>query len=399
MTRIARLLALALALAALATPAAAQDAERRRGFSITITQPANQEPVLGKTKIAATLEIPEAADLDRVEFVVGESVVFVDREAPFECFHDFGKESKSWIVRAIAYHRAGMNVTDAIVTRKLNFGEVTEVNRVILWVSVTDKNEAFVSNLERSQFEVLENGKPQKLVDFYREERPITMAILLDSSGSMHEMLKEVHVAAASFVDTLRDQDTALVIDFDDRVFLIQDLTSDREALRQAVTSTEAIGGTAIFDALHASYRKLGKIEGRKAIILLSDGDDTSSQFAFKRILEQAKSDNTMIYAIGLGSGVGSEGRGVMKDFAEYTGGRAFFVNKASELAGVYAQIADELRNQFYLTYATSVEALDGRWVPIEVKVSNPSLKVRARKGFFAVPRGNGGATQPPPAR
>jgi Ca-activated chloride channel family protein len=157
------------------------------------------------------------------------------------------------------------------------------------------------------------------------------------ASGSMRDAMPEVHQAAAGFVETLRPQDKALVIDFDDRVFLIQDLTSDHPLLKEAVSSTEALGSTALYDALHAAFRKLRGIEGRKAIVLLSDGDDTSSQLAYDRILEEAKAQGVLLYGIGLGD----VRKSVLKELSDVTGGRAFFVPKASGLADVYRKIAD----------------------------------------------------------
>jgi Ca-activated chloride channel family protein len=217
------------------------------------------------------------------------------------------------------------------------------------------------------------------------------MAIVLDSSGSMRDALPDVHQAAASFVETLRPQDRALVIDFDDRVFLLQDLTSDQTLLKEAVKSTEALGSTALYDALHAAFRKLRGIEGRKAIVLLSDGDDTSSQFAYSRILEEAKAQGVMLYGIGLGE----VRKSVLKEFSETTGGRAFFVSKASQLAEVYREIAEELRQQYYLSYSTTNKVWDGRFIKLAVKSKNSDWSVRARRGYFAVRGGGGGAPAP----
>ena len=384
-TRRPRLLALAatgcLALAAAAGLALAQDAQQRRGFSVKITEPVMEEVVVGKTRIAAEVKIDDERLLDRVEFIVGDKIVFVDREAPFEYWHDFGEEQRSWIIRAVAWHKEGVSVSDVTVTRKAGFVSVEEVNRVVLWVSATDKDGNFITDLAREDFRVFEDDHEQKLIDFYVETRAITMAILIDASGSMRDTIKEVHRAAGAFVDTLRDIDRALVIDFDDNVFLIQELTGDRAALREAITSTEPMGATSLYDALHASYRKIGSIEGRKAVILLSDGEDTSSLFSYKRVLDEAKSSNTMIYAIG----VGSPDKGVLNEFAQVTGGKAFFVDKADELSAVYQRIADELRNQYYLTYSTSNEDWDGHWIKIRVDNLRQGIKVRSRSGYFAV--------------
>ncbi len=380
-----RRVVLAFLVLALTAPATAQDAERRRGFSIHIINPTADEFVLGRTKIHAEVNAEVPADVDRVEFLVKNKVVFVDREPPYECVHDFGEESKAWVIRAVLYHREGFSVSDVVVTRKITIEAYEEVNRVILWVTVTDKSDGLVANLTKENFTVFEDGVQQTIRDFMLEDRPITMAIVLDSSGSMRDAMPEVHQAAAGFVTTLRPEDKALVIDFDDRVFLIQELTSDQALLKEAVTSTEALGSTAIYDALHAAFRKLRGIEGRKAIVLLSDGDDTSSQLAYSRILEEAKAQSVLIYGIGLGD----VRKSVLKELAEMTGGRSFFVAKASQLADVYRKIADELRQQYYLSYSTTNSKWDGRFIKLEVKSKNPDWSVRARRGYFAV-RGGG---------
>jgi Ca-activated chloride channel family protein len=382
-----RRLALAFLVLTLTTASHAQDAERRRGFSIHITTPTAEEFVLGRTKIHAEVQAEVPADVDRVEFLVRDKVIFVDREAPYECVHDFGEESKAWVIRAVLYHVEGFSVSDVVVTRKITIEAYEEVNRVILWVTVTDKSDAPVADLTKENFTVTEDGVPQTIREFQLEDRPITMAIVLDSSGSMRDSMTDVHQAAAGFVETLRPQDKALVIDFDDRVFLIQELTSDQPALKEAVTSTEALGSTALYDALHAAFRKLRGIEGRKAIVLLSDGDDTSSQLAYDRILEESKAQSVLIYGIGLGD----VRKSVLKELAEMTGGRSFFVAKAKELSEVYRKIADELRKQYYLSYSTTNTKWDGRFIKLEVKPKNPDWTVRARRGYFAV-RGGGGA-------
>lgn len=376
-----RRLLLSVLLVAIALPAAAQDAERRRGFAIRIVSPEPDTFVVGRTNIRAEVRAETPGDVDRVEFLVKDKVIYVDREPPYECVHDFGEESKAWVIRAVLYHREGFSVSDVVVTRKLTIESFEEVNRVILWVTVTDRSDRLVGDLTQDNFTVFEDGTQQTIRDFVLEDRPITMAIVLDSSGSMRDAMPEVHQAGAAFVETLRPQDKALVIDFDDKVFLLQELTADQAALKIAVTSTEALGSTALYDALHAAFRKLRGIDGRKAIVLLSDGDDSSSQFAFERILEEAKAESVLLYAIGLGD----VRKSILKDLAETTGGRAFFVGKASQLADVYRKIAEELRRQYYLSYSTTNKVWDGRFIKLEVKSKNPDWSVRARRGYFAV--------------
>ena len=178
-----------------------------------------------------------------------------------------------------------------------------------------------------------------------------------------------------------------MVIDFNDQVFLLQDTTTDKGALKAAITSTAALGDTALYDALYASFRRLRGIQGRKAIILLSDGEDTASKFSYKRVLDEAKLADIIIYSIGLGtSALDIDLRRVLKTLSEETGGRAYFPDNVGELEGVYDAIAEELKNQYYITYEPTNTVWDGRWRKIEVEVA-PGIEVdlRARKGYYGV--------------
>ena len=276
------------------------------------------------------------------------------------------------------------------MTRKLPFVDTSQVNRVLMWVTATDKDDRLVMDLTLDEFEVWEDGKrvplDGKFARFTREERPLTMAMLLDTSGSMLERLRPVHDASEAFVRALRPIDQAMVIDFDDNVFLVQDSTKDKDEIVSALRSTEALGGTAMFDALAASYRKLGEVQGRKAVLLISDGDDTSSQFSYNRVLDEARANDALVYAIGIGGGVS---RKPLKQLAESTGGRAFFVSDAEELGEIYERIIQELGNQYFLSYPTLTQTWDGRWVKLKVDCKRSGIDVRSRKGFFAVkPKG-----------
>jgi VWFA-related protein len=267
-----------------------------------------------------------------------------------------------------------------------------QVNRVVLYATAREDGgeRRFVIDLKREDMALQEDGAGQEIVDFYIEERPITLAVILDSSGSMESALSTVHAAASRFVEGLGEEDQALVIDFDEKVFLLQSLTTNKKALHNAITSTSALGGTALYDALHASYRRIRGIEGRKAIILLTDGDDTASKFSFKRILDEAKISDVIIYPIGLRTSVlDLDLRHVLKTLAEQTGGRAYFPDKVSELQGVYEEINRELKSQYYITYEPSNGTWDGRWREIELKAPGKDVEIRTRRGYYAVRKTN----------
>ena len=368
----------------------APEVRSRKGFSIKITNPLNNDFRYGRSEIEAEVKSSDPGAVEKVEFLVDDKLIFIDTESPYRCVFDFGTEPRSWVIRAVAYHREGVTVSDQVILKRVILNYAVSVNRVILYATaLSDKSgRHFVVDLKRDDLVLEEDGVKQQIVDFYREERPVTLAVVSDSSGSMQAAMKTVHAAASRFVDALGPEDKALVIDFDDKVYLLQDVTGNKNDLRVALTSTNALGGTALYDALYASYRKLKGIDGRKAIILLSDGDDTSSKFSFRRVLDEAKINDYIIYTIGLGTSVMDlDLRHVLRSLSEETGGRAYFPDKVEELQGVYEEIAAELKSQYYITYEPTNTTWDGRWRKIKLTVPGKNADIRTRSGYYAVRR------------
>ena len=380
--RVVCLLVASTFLAAAVIPARADVA--RGNFSVRITNPPPGDFVLGRATITAEVNTDEPRFVAKVEFYVDDKLIYIDKEPPYELVYEFGDDPRSFVLRAEAYHVDNVVVSDTTVTRRLVIHYKLGIERIILNATAIDKDGTFLLDLTRDDFTLLEDKATQQILDFYLEERPITLALILDTSGSMHQAIGGTQRAAAGFVDTLQEGDRALVIDFDSKVFLLQNLTDDKEALKQAVDSTYADGGTAIYDALHAAFRLLNAEDGRKAIILLTDGDDNQSQFSFKRILEAARTSDVIIYGIGLGTGVRT---GPLRELAKETGGRAFFPGKVEKLAEVYEQVARELRSQYYLTYASSNKTAEGEYRKITLKSNRPGVEIRTRRGYYAVPR------------
>ena len=177
-----------------------------------------------------------------------------------------------------------------------------------------------------------------------------------------------------------------MLVEFNEKVFMLSDLSNDRDHLKRLINSMKALGGTAIYDAVHVTLRRLRRHEGRKAIVILSDGEDTLSTLDYKKVLEEAKADDVTIYGIALGAGFGDlSAKGRLKELSEQTGGRAYSANKVSQLEGIYTKIAEELRSQYALTYTSDNDRFDGRWIPIKVEAKSKALEVRARKGYFAL--------------
>jgi len=366
----------------------APEVKSRRGFSIAITNPVMNDFRYGRSEIEVDVKASDPAATEKVEFYVDDKLIFIDTEPPYRCVFDFGTEARSWVIKATAFHREGLTVSDQVILRKVIINYAVQVNRVILYSTAMSQkdNKKYVLDLEKKDMVLEEDGVKQEIIDFYREERPVTLAVVSDSSGSMQAAMPIVHNAASRFIDTLGAEDKALVIDFDDKVYLLQDVTSDKKDLRLALTSTNALGGTALYDALYASYRKLKGVDGRKAIILLSDGDDTASKFSFRRVLDEAKINDILIYSIGLGTGMlDVDLRRVLKSLAEETGGHAYFPDKPDELEAVYREISLELKSQYYATYEPQNTTWDGRWRKIRLTAPGRDVEMRTRSGYYAI--------------
>lgn len=372
-----------------ASPPAAQEVQKRKGMEIRITEPTDGEFRYGKSEIAAEVIAQDPEKIDRVEFFADNVLIFIDQEPPYRCIFDFGQEPKSWILKAVAHHKTGVTVTDTVITRRVAINYRVEVDRILLSAVVTRKDhpEKGLPDFSREDFVLLEDGIPQQVLEFSQERRPLTLALLIDTSGSMIPAMKMVHDAATTCVESLRDEDQVAVIDFDSNVFLLSGFTTDRAISKSSIQSTFADGGTALYDALNASYRLLADISGPNAIILLSDGEDTDSRLTLDRVIEHAKTSDTIVYSIGLGTGMLDVGlRGTLKELSEATGGRAFFPDNLNELENVYRRIANELTNNRYqLAYSPRNTDWNGDWRKVSLAIRIKGFRVRTRRGYYAV--------------
>ena len=271
------------------------------------------------------------------------------------------------------------------------------VDVVSLNVTVTDRGARFVTDLSRESFRVYEDGVLQDITYFARQQLPIALALLVDTSASMDEEMATAQEAAIGFAQRLNPDDLAEIVDFDSRVDVLQTFTNDIEQLERAIRQTSAGGSTSLYNALYISLKEIGKaplrVEDvrREAIVVLSDGEDTSSLVTFEEVLDLAKRSETAIYTIGLkvdesGSGF-READFVLRQLAQETGGRAFFPDDANDLAGIYEQISDELSNQYSLGYISANPLRNGRWRRIVVRVDRDDVFARTKQGYFG-PKG-----------
>jgi Ca-activated chloride channel homolog len=270
------------------------------------------------------------------------------------------------------------------------------VDVVSLNVTVTDGMNHYVTDLEPAEFSVFEDGVKQNITFFNRRQQPIALSLLLDSSASMEQHMATLQVAATNFVKRLKPSDIAQVIDFDSRVEIRQAFTGNQADLEAAIRQTVAGGSTSLHNAIYIALRELRKVRAvneedvrRQALIVFSDGEDTSSLVSFEEVLDLAKRSETAIYAIAL-RGNDQQAKGfreaefVLRTLARETGGRAFFPLKVEDLAGVYTQIADELASQYTIGYISQNPKRDGAWRRLVVQAARPSLTSRTKNGYYA---------------
>ncbi|MBI4477794.1 MAG: VWA domain-containing protein [Acidobacteria bacterium] len=265
-------------------------------------------------------------------------------------------------------------------------------------MTATNQSGHYVTDLAAQDFQVFEDGVKQELVFFSHSDFPVALSLLIDTSASMEEKLSIAQQAAINFVLRLRPQDLASVIDFDSRVEVVQPFTTTVADLEKAIRGTSAGGSTALHNALYISLKELRKMVGasagadevrRQAIVVLSDGEDTSSLVSFEEVLELAKRSETAIYTIGLksrefGQRGFKEAEYVLRTLSQETGGRYFSPNRIEDLNGVYEKIREELSSQYLVGYASKNSKRDGAWRRIVVRVGRDNVTARTKLGYYA---------------
>jgi Ca-activated chloride channel homolog len=271
------------------------------------------------------------------------------------------------------------------------------IDVVSLNVTVTDTGNRYLRDLDAADFAVFEDGVQQELTFFTRMQVPVALALLIDTSASMEYTLGTAQEAAIGFARRLGPDDVAQVIDFDSRVQIRQTFTNDLDLLEQAIRQTSAGGSTSLYNAIYISLKELKKMQmrspeeiRRQAIVVLSDGEDTSSLVGFDEVLDLAKRSETAIYSIGLRSREAHFSRGfkeaefALRQMAQETGGRWFFIDHVSDLANVYTKISEELASQYTLAYVPKNARRDGAWRRVVVRVQRPNATARTKQGYFA---------------
>jgi VWFA-related protein len=266
-----------------------------------------------------------------------------------------------------------------------------EVDEVTLHATVVDDHFKPITGLDKKDFVVYEDGKPQKITFFRNEDIPVALGIVIDNSGSMRDKRPQVNAAAINLVKASNPQDQVFVVNFNEEYFLDQDYTGSVPKLKDALERIESRGGTALYDAVVASsdhLKKSGALE-KKVLLVVTDGEDNASRESLEQALRRLEEQNgPTVYTIGiLGEEHGKRARRALREMAEDTGGVAFFPKDLSEVEAITTQIAHDIRNQYTIQYKPTTPQSVGGYRTVKVEAQAPGykrLQVRTRSGYYA---------------
>ena len=256
---------------------------------------------------------------------------------------------------------------------------------VSLFATVLDAQNRLVPDLTQDDFQILDNDKPQKLTVFQSENQPITVVVMLDTSGSMTASIQLLKAAAEQFIMRLLPEDKGAVGAFNDKIELSAQFSNDRDQLVTEVRDLDFGNGTRLFDGIAEGLNQLQGVDGRKVVLVFTDGEDTSSRVSRGTIMDRARAEDVMIYAIGLQSdflGQRSKPDSALRRLADDTGGGYFELKQTSDLGPTFTRVAQELHSQYVLGF--EAQQLDGKVHKLTVKMKQVGMTARARRSYVA---------------
>ncbi len=369
--------------------------------TVRFVEPAPPGLILGETRVTVEAKTTPDARIVSVALYVDGSLLALLQNPPYTLTWNAGTRFTERLIRAVATDSAGRTGEAVLRARPLFIGQYEEVRLVNVYAIVRDRRGDPVLDLTKDDFILEEDGVPQTVSHFTSAEVPLAVALLIDSSNSMNlgGKIDLARKAAEEFVDSVASEDHLMVVDFNDEVRGLDRPVADRRRLKESIAAIRATGGTALYDAVFRTADRLAAAEGRRAIVLLSDGRDQAftenepgSLHLFEEALEKAHRCEAAIYSIGLGSHLENELdlqhahslKEILETFAKETGGRSYFPDRAGQLSGTYRQIAADLKHQYALAYTSTNQAHDGRWRSITLRTRRPGLLVQARAGYYA---------------
>jgi VWFA-related protein len=375
---------------------------------IEFLSPKDGDRAVGAVPIEVRVTPPEGSTVKKVTVSVNGRPLVTLTTPPWRTVWEAGEGLESRRIEASAALSDGTVMRAEIRTAALRVDFFERVSLVSLYAVVRNKQGQYVTDLRKDDFRLTENGQPQVIDRFSTDWKPLRVGIVLDASLSMKGgKLESAIESALDFLQVLTRGDEGLVVTFNDSVRVSQELTSDKEALAAAIRGAEAVGGTALYDAVYRTSSLLEAFDGRRVMVLLSDGRDEAanglepgSLHTLEEALDLALRNEVMIFSIGLGRALDQEGdllgreslASILTRLSESTGGRVVFSSRAGRLRKAFEEVAADLRHQYSLAYEPTNARRDGTWREIRLRTLRTDLKVSTRRGYFA-------ATGDPPVK
>ncbi len=360
--------------------------EGSEAFRVKILSPPRGKTASGPTTVIADATAPEGHKIAKMEFYSNEIKVATLFQPPWQQIVPFRKSGSLGYVRVVGTLDDGLVAEDLRYVNAPAYISEVNVDAVELYTTVTQGNRP-VDGLSQTNFTVLEDGKPQKVAQFeHVTNLPLTVGVAIDTSASMIENLPAAESAALEFLDqTIGEKDRGFTMSFDDSPYTLCRLTGNRERLDRSFAGLRAEGSTALYDAVVYALYQFSGVKGKKALVLLTDGKDTSSKYDFDTLLDYVKKAGVSVYGIGLNvSHAEIEVKAKLNRLAEASGGATFYINDVKALKNVYRQINNELRTQYLLTYYSTNPTPDNKWRKVEVKVTPKNLTARTISGYYS---------------
>ncbi len=354
-------------------------------FAVRLIEPQRGKTYLTSVRAHAEVEVPEGEQLERVEFFLNEVLLATLYQPPFEqpILLDGGGELT--YVRAVAHLRDGTNAEDVQIINAPDYIDSLKVQFVELYTTVVDKGGDFVEDLTPEDFSVFEENAPQAVRRFETmRDLPIRAGLVIDTSTSMMSSLSDVKKAAHRFFESvLSERDRAALITFNDAPQLIVRFTNSQEVLAGGLAGLVAEGETSLYDSVIFSLHYFSGLQGKRAIVVLTDGEDSNSAYTYEDAIDFARRTGVAIYIVGLRlQSQKNEVRMRMQRLARETGGECFFIDRASQLGEVYDSIQQELRSQYLIAYQSSKEGGD-EFREVEVKMHRKGLDAKTIRGYY----------------
>jgi len=351
-------------------------------FKVRLAEPRRGQKYVNSLLAKVDVDVPDGEHVEHVEIYLNETKVATLYQPPYTQPVVLSKGQPLSYVRAVAYLPDGNSTEDLVFVNAPDYLENLDVQFVELYASVLDRAGHPVNTLQKKDFSVLEDNKPQEIARFEKvTDLPIHAAVALDISASMEPSLAKAQQAALSFLQsTIKPKDRAAVVVFNDHPNLTVKFTNDTKALAGGLAGLKAERGTALYDTLVFTLYYFNGIKGQRTLLLLSDGKDEGSRFSYEDTLEYVRRAGVIIYTIGLGKDVDKR---KMEKIAEETGGRSFFVKDADGLEEIYATIDHELRSQYLIAYQSGNTTGANDFRTIELKVAQPGMEAKTMRGYY----------------